>query len=73
LAQIDLVLFLKAADQPVDDARVEVFAAQERIAGRADDFEHAVRADLQDADIEGAAAQVVDGDGAVQILAVTVG
>ena len=49
LAQIDAVLLLEAVDQPVDDARVEVLAAEERVAGGADHLEHAVRADLEDA------------------------
>ena len=31
----------KPCDQPVDDAQVEVFAAEERVAGGADDLEHA--------------------------------
>ncbi len=48
LAQVDVVLFLEACDEPVDDARVEVLAAEERVARRGDDLEHAVRADLED-------------------------
>ena len=43
LAEIDAVLLLEAEHEPVDDAAVEVLAAEERVAGRRDDLEHAVR------------------------------
>ena len=45
----------------VDDAAVEVLAAEERVARGREHLEHAV-ADLEDRDVEGAAAEVVDGD-----------
>ena len=64
---------LEALDQPVDDARVEVLAAEEGVAGGADDLEHAVRADLEDRDVERAAAEVVDRDRAVDVFAEAVG
>ncbi len=59
---------LEAEDQPVDDPAVEVLAAEERVAGGGDDLEHAV-ADLEDRDVEGAAAEVVDRDLALDVAA----
>jgi len=47
---------------------VEIFAAEEGVARGADHLEHAVRADFQDADVERAAAQIVDRDRAIQVL-----
>ena len=64
LAQVDALVLLELVDDPVDDALVEVVAAQERVAVGGLDFEDAL-ADSQDRDVEGAAAQVVDGDGLV--------
>ena len=72
LAQIDAVLFCEAEHEPVDDARVEVLAAEERVAGGRDDLEDAV-ADLEDRDVERAAAEVVDRDLALDVLAEAVG
>ena len=54
-------LVAELADQPVDDPLVEVLAAEEGVAGGRLDLEHAV-AELEDRDVEGAAAEVVDGD-----------
>src|SRR6185312_600974 len=68
LAQIDLVLLLEAEDEPVDDAAIEVLAAEEGVAGGRDDLEHAV-ADLEDRDVEGAAAEIVDRDLALDVAA----
>ena len=62
----------KPGHQPVDDARVEVLAAEERVAGGGDDLEHAV-ADLEDRDVERAAAEVVDRDRLLDVLAEAVG
>src|SRR5439155_24168661 len=62
LAQIDLMLLLEPLDEPVDDARVEVLAAEERVARRRDHAENPVRADLEDGDVERAAAEIVDRD-----------
>ena len=45
----------------LDDAAVEVLAAQERVAGRREHLDHAL-AHLEDRDVEGAAAEVVDRD-----------
>ncbi len=73
LAKIDAVLLLEPGHEPIDDASVEVLAAEECVARRADNLENAVCADFQDADVERATAEVVDRDGAVEILAETVG
>jgi hypothetical protein len=67
------VLLLEALHEPVDDPRVDVLAAEERVAGRRDDLEDAVRADLEDRDVERAAAEVVDGDDLLDVLAEPVG
>ena len=63
----------KPVHEPVDDARVEVLAAEERVAGGRDDLEDAVRADLEDRDVERAAAEVVDRDRLLDVLAEAVG
>ena len=54
-------LALELLDEPVDDALVEVFAAEEGVAAGGAHLEEAL-GHFQDRDIEGAAAQVVDGD-----------
>ena len=61
LAQVDAVLGLEGVSHPVDDALVEVVAAQMGVAVGGQNFGDAV-AHLDDGDIEGAAAQVVDHD-----------
>ncbi len=73
LPQIDAVLLLEALHQPVDDPRVDVLAAEEGVAGGGDDLEDAAGADLEDRDVERAAAEVVDGDGLLDVLAEAVG
>ncbi len=52
---------LELVGQPVDDPLVEVVPAQVRVAVGRLDLEDAV-AQLEDRDVEGAAAEVVDGD-----------
>ena len=59
LAQVDALLLLELVGQIVDQANVEILAAQEGVAVGRLHFEDAV-ADLQDRDVERAAAQVVD-------------
>ena len=61
LPQIDALLFLEFVGEVRDETHVEVFAAEERIAVRRLHFEDAV-ADFQNRDVEGAAAEIVDGD-----------
>ena len=64
--------FLNSLIDPVDDALVDVVAAQVRIAVGGLHFHHAV-ADFEDRDIERAAAEVVDRDGFVLLLVEPVG
>ena len=67
VAQINTVFFLKLIGQIADELHVEVFTTKERVAVGRFDFENTVT-DLQNGDIEGAAAKVVDRDGAGLIL-----
>ena len=71
-AQVHAVALLELAHQILHDALVEVVAAQAVVAGGGQDLDDAV-ADLQDGDIEGAAAQVVDHDLLVALLVQAVG
>ena len=61
LAQVDALVALELVGQPVDDALVEVVTAEVRVAVGRLDLEDAL-AQLQDRDVERAAAEVVDGD-----------
>ena len=70
--QVDPLVALELGQQPLDDALVEVVAAQVRVAVGRLDLEDAL-AQLQDRDVEGAAAQVVDGDLLVVLLVQAVG
>ena len=72
LGQVDALVLLELGQQPVDDALVEVVAAEVRVAVGRLDLEDAL-AQLQDRDVEGAAAQVVDGDLLVVLLVEAVG
>ena len=72
LAQVDAVLGLEGVCHPVDDALVEVVAAQMGIAVGGQNFGNAV-AHLDDGDIEGASAEVVDHDLLVIFLIDAVG
>jgi hypothetical protein len=72
LAEIDALRLLELGHQPVDDALVEVVAAEVGVAVGRLHLEHAV-ADLEDGNVEGAAAQVEDGDLLVGLLVQAVG
>src|SRR5215470_8266347 len=67
LAQVDALLLLELVGDPVDDLLVEVVTAEMRIAVGRLDLDHAL-ADLEDRDVEGAAAQVVHGHRLVLLL-----
>ena len=67
LAQVDALVLLELGHDPIDDPLVEVVPAQVRIAVGRLDLDHALP-DLEDGDVEGAAAEVVDGDGLVLLL-----
>ena len=70
--EIDALVLLELVDDPVDDALVDVVAAQVRVAVGGLHFDDAF-ADFKDRNIERAAAKVVDGDGFVLLLVQTVG
>ncbi|EIM04174.1 putative NAD-specific glutamate dehydrogenase [Rhodanobacter denitrificans] len=73
LAQVDALLFLELLDQIVDDAHVEVLAAEESVAVGGQHFELLLAVDFGDLDdrhVEGAAAEVVHRDLAVAALLV---
>ena len=65
-------LFLNSRDDPVDDALIEVVAAEVRVAVGRLDLDDAF-ADFEDRDVERAAAEVVDGDRLVLLLVEAVG
>ena len=67
LAQIDAVGVLELRDDPLDDALIEVVAAEVRVAVGRLDLDDAL-ADFENRDVEGAAAKVVDGDRLVLLL-----
>ena len=71
-AQVDTLVLAELVGQVVDDALVEVFAAEEGVAVGRLDFEHAV-ADFQDRNVEGAAAEIEDRDLLVLFLVQSVG
>src|SRR5262249_11960560 len=68
LAKVVLWFLREAKAQPVHDALVEVLAAEEGVPRRRDDLEDTVP-DLEDRDVEGASAQVVDRDLALDVAA----
>ena len=67
---VDALLLAELVGDEVDDALVEVFAAQEGIAVGGQHFELVLAVhfrDLDDGDVEGAAAQVIHGDLAITL------
>ena len=72
VAQVDALLFLELVGEVIDDPFVEILAAQECVAIGRFDLEDAV-ADFEDRDVEGAAAEIVDGDLAGLFLVEAVG
>src|SRR3546814_10686651 len=67
LGKVNAFLFLEAFGQIFDDLRIEVLAAQERVAVGRFNLENAI-ADFQDRNVEGAAAKVIDRDGLAILL-----
>ena len=61
LAQVDPVLGFEAVREVADDARVDVLATQEAVAGRRLDLVHAL-VQVQERNVEGATAEIVDRD-----------
>ncbi len=61
------LFLLELGDDPVDDALVDVVAAQVGVAVGRFHFDHAI-AHFEDGDIERAAAEIVHGDGFVLLL-----
>ena len=60
-AEVEAFILLKFVDEPVHDALIQIVAAQVRVAVGGFNFDHAF-ADFQNRNIEGSAAEVVDGD-----------
>ena len=71
-AEVDPLLLEEVVREPRHDAVVEVVAAQVRVAGGGEHLED-VLADLEDRDVEGTAAQVVDRDLLRDLLAESIG
>ena len=67
LGDVDALVLLELGDQPVHDQLVDVVAAEVRVAVGRHDLDDLL-ADLEDRDVEGAAAEVVDGDEVVLAL-----
>ena len=72
LGQVDALVLLELLEQPVDDLLVEVVTAQVRVAVGGLDLEDTV-AQLQDGDVERAAAEVVDRDLLIDLLVEAIG
>ena len=67
LAEVDAILFLELVADVFDQPVVEVLAAKEGVTIGGEHFEHAI-ADLEDRDVERAAAEVVHGDDLAAVL-----
>ena len=72
LAKVYALVLLELVDQPIHDALVEIVAAQIGVAVGRFDFEDSF-ADFEHGDVEGSAAQVVDGDPFVFLFVEAVG
>jgi hypothetical protein len=72
LGHVEAGVLLELGDQPIHDARVDVVAAEVGVAVGRHDLDHLV-AHLEVRDVEGAAAEVVDGDDVVLVLVEAVG
>ena len=72
LGQVDAVAVLEVLDQPVHDPLVPVVAAEVVVAAGRLDLDDAL-ADLEQRDVEGAAAEVEDQDGRLALLLQVVG
>ncbi len=70
--QVNALLLLELVGEVVDQTHVEVFTAKEGVAVGRLHFEHAV-ADLEDRDVEGTTAEVVNGDLLTVVLVQTIG
>ncbi len=72
LAQVDAVFFLELVGQIADQAHVEIFTAEERVAIGGLHLEHAI-ADFEHGDIERAAAKVINRNRARLLLVHAIG
>ncbi len=72
LPQVDAGGLPEVVEQPVHDLLVEVLAAEVRVAGRGLDLVDPI-AELEDRDVEGAAAEVVDRDDLAALAVEAVG
>ena len=59
--QVDALILLEFFGKVIDQAHVEILAAKEGVAIGGFHLEHAI-ADFEDRDVEGAAAQIIDGN-----------
>ncbi len=71
-AEVEAEIAANVVEGDGDEQVVDVVAAKVRVAVGGDDFEDAV-VQLEDRDVEGAAAEIVDGDDAVLLLVEAVG
>jgi len=72
LAQIDALILFELVGQIVDQAQIEIFSAQVRVAVGGFDFEHSV-AEFEDRNVESTSAQIEYGDFFIRFLIEPVG